>query len=110
MAIVALGFVAFAARDLVRRWEGGSVAIDARFALASALPLVLGGLLLAVSWKFLIERMAGKPVPLGPALALHAESQLARYTPGKVGIPVVRMAGADTLGVPARAIATSIVI
>jgi glycosyltransferase 2 family protein len=49
-------------------------------------------------------------VPTGAAIALNLESQLARYMPGKVGVPVLRMAGAPTLGVPAITVGSSVFI
>jgi hypothetical protein len=71
-------------------------------------PLVLGCLIQGRGWIALIERMTARRVPRGPALSLYMDSQLARYTPGMVGLPVVRMAGADRLSVPAVAIGSSV--
>jgi hypothetical protein len=110
LALLAVAFVVWALRDLVTRWESGSVRIVWGLALASLLPLLLGGLVLAAAWKYLLERMAGSKVELGPSMALHAESQLARYIPGKVGIPVVRMAGAKGIGVSAAVAGSSVFI
>jgi len=94
-------FVAVACYKLSRRWESGKVQVSWPWLIVSALPMALGTVVLAVGWKWLMERMAGKRVPLRPCLTLHFESQMARYTPGKVGMPLVRMAGAGQLGVPA---------
>lgn len=99
LAILAVVFVVWAFRDLVRRWDSSSVHISWGLVVLSLVPLGLGGLVLAGAWAYLVERMAGSKVAFGPALALHTESQLARYVPGKVGIPVVRMAGAKGIGV-----------
>lgn len=110
MALLALAFVGFAAWHLARSYKGGSAHVRYGLALSSLLPLALGSLLLAGSWKLLIERMSRHRVPTGPALALHLESQLARYTPGKVGLPLVRMAGAAQLGVTARTVGSSIAV
>jgi len=94
-------FVALAGYKLARRWESGKVTLNWAWLLAAGLPIALGTVILAVGWKWIMERMVGHKVPLRPALTLHFESQMARYTPGKVGMPLVRMAGAAELGVPA---------
>ncbi len=94
-------FIAVACYRLGTRWESGKVSLSWAWLLASAVPIAVGTVILAVGWKWIMERMVGHSVPLRPALTLHFESQMARYTPGKVGMPLVRMAGADKLGVPA---------
>lgn len=94
-------FVAVAGYRLAMRWESGKVTLSWPWVLVSGLPIALGTVILATGWKWIMERMVGHKVPLRPSLTLHFESQMARYTPGKVGMPLVRMAGADTLGVPA---------
>jgi len=94
-------FVVVACYKLAQRWESGKVAVSWGWLLASALPIALGTVILAIGWKWLMERMAGREIPLRPCLTLHFESQMARYTPGKVGMPLVRMAGAERLGVSA---------
>jgi uncharacterized membrane protein YbhN (UPF0104 family) len=94
-------FVGVASYKLATRWESGKVTVSVPWLLASAVPIAVGTVILAVGWKWLMERMVGRHLPLRPCLTLHFESQMARYTPGKVGIPLVRMAGAQRLGVPA---------
>jgi uncharacterized membrane protein YbhN (UPF0104 family) len=94
-------FVATACYKLASRWQSGKVAVNWGWLCASALPIAVGTVILATGWKWLMERMVGHKLPLRPCLTLHFESQMARYTPGKVGIPLVRMAGAAKLGVPA---------
>lgn len=94
-------FIAIACYRLGTRWESGKVALRWPWLLAASLPIAVGTVILAVGWKWIMERMVGHRVPLRPSLTLHFESQMARYTPGKVGMPLVRMAGADRLGVPA---------
>lgn len=94
-------FVVVACYKLAQRWESGKVAVSVPWLLVSALPIAAGTVVLAVGWKWLMERMAGRSIPLRPCLTLHFESQMARYTPGKVGMPLVRMAGAERLGVSA---------
>jgi glycosyltransferase 2 family protein len=59
---------------------------------------------------WLLSRMSGVKIPLMPAMALHVESQAARYTPGKVGLPLVRMLGASRLGTTSRIAGSSVLI
>jgi glycosyltransferase 2 family protein len=94
-------FIVVACYKLALRWESGKVALDWAWVAASGVPIAAGTVILAIGWKWIMERMVGHAIPLLPSLTLHFESQMARYTPGKVGMPLVRMAGADKLGVPA---------
>ena len=105
---IALLFVAYSAWDLAHRWQKTQVTLDLPLALASIVPLCLGCLIQARGWIALIERMTMHTVPRGPALSLYMDSQLARYTPGMVGLPFVRMAGAPRLGVSAVSVGSSV--
>lgn len=106
--LVASGFVLYSAWDLSHRWRKAEISLNAPWALASMVPLALGCLLQGRGWIALIERMTAESVPRARALSLYMDSQLARYTPGMVGLPVVRMAGAPRLGVPAVAVGSSV--
>ncbi|MCC6217004.1 MAG: flippase-like domain-containing protein [Polyangiaceae bacterium] len=108
LGLLALGFVAVAAVELARRWDDRPVTIDVTIALLALAPALAAALVQGFAWIRLVERMAGHAVPRLPALALYLDSQLARYVPGKVGLPLVRMAGADRLGVPARLVGASV--
>jgi hypothetical protein len=110
LTLVVFVFVAFAARKLALRWESGRVHVALLPAALSLLPLIAAAVLLAWGWKQLVAHLVGRRVPTGPAVALNLESQLARYMPGKVGVPVLRMAGAEALGVPAIAVGSSVFI
>jgi glycosyltransferase 2 family protein len=110
LTLVSLCFVGWAAWDLGRRWQGSHVAVHWWPALLSPLPLVLGMPMQGVCWLRLIDRMSGTRVPRRPALALYFESQLARYLPGKLGLPLVRMAGASRLGVAASTVGSSVLV
>jgi len=103
-------FVVLTAIDLVKRWDGRSLSVNWGLLFASLLPVLAASLLQALAWIQLIERMAQRPVPRGPALSLYFDSQLARYTPGKVGLPLVRMEGAPRLGVARRVVGLSVLI
>jgi len=107
---IALVFVAYSAWDLAHRWQRTKVSLDLTWALLSIVPLGLGCLIQGRGWIALIERMTARPVPHGPALSLYMDSQLARYTPGMVGLPFVRMAGAARLGVSAVSVGSSVAL
>lgn len=110
MALLAVAFVGVAIWDLKRRWQPGVVEIHYGRVALSMLPLAIGCLLLGLGWVWLLSRMSGSKVPLLPAMALHLESQAARYTPGKVGLPLVRVLGAEQLGTTGRIVASSVLI
>jgi len=105
---IALVFVAYSAWDLAHRWQKTKVSLDLPWALLSVVPLGFGCLIQGRGWIALIERMTARRVPRGPALSLYMDSQLARYTPGMVGLPFVRMAGAARLGVSAVSVGSSV--
>ncbi len=110
LALLVLGFVAYAFKDLLGQWQSSALRVSKLKVALSLVPLTLGTLGLALSWKWLIERMTGKRVATAPTMALHLESQLARYVPGKVGVPVIRMAGASSIGVAASAVGASVMV
>jgi len=105
---LALAFVAHTAWTLYRRWEPGRLHVDAWLVILSALPLALGVLLQAWAWVRLVRRMSGVPVAMLAGLKLYFDSQLARYAPGKVGLPLVRIEGGVRLGLGAALVGSSI--
>jgi glycosyltransferase 2 family protein len=110
MGVLAVIFVVAAVWDLKRRWTPGAVSVDWWLVALSMLPLALGCVILGLGWVWLLSRMSGVKIPTLPALALHLESQAARYTPGKVGLPLVRMLGAARLGTTSRIAGSSVLI
>lgn len=110
MNVVAVVFVALAARGIAKDWQSKSVHLDWGLTLAAVVPLLFSCLAQGFAWIALIERMAHKKVPRGPALSIYLASQLARYTPGKVGLPIVRMQGADRIGVQRSIVGVSVLI
>src|SRR6185369_15278571 len=110
MGVLAAVFVAVAIWDLKRRWQPGQVQIDYGLAALSMVPLAAGCIFLGLGWVWLMSRMSGVKIPVLPAMAIHLESQAARYTPGKVGLPLVRMLGAERLGTTSRIAASSVFI
>ena len=110
MGVLAVIFVTAAIWDLKRRWRPGVVQVDYGMAALSMLPLAVGCVLLGLGWIWLLSRMSGVKIPVLPGMALHLESQAARYTPGKVGLPLVRMLGAAGLGTTSRIAGSSVFI
>jgi glycosyltransferase 2 family protein len=110
LGLIAFAFVAFACYTLASRWDGSAVELRWGYLLAAPLPLWLGVTVLALGWKSLLQSMTTRVLPLRPTLALHVESQIARYMPGKVGIPLMRMAGASEVGAPATAVGYSVLL
>lgn len=110
MGLLAVVFVVVAIWDLKRRWRPGVVEVDWSLAAASMLPLAIGCVLLGLGWIWLLSRMSGVKIPALPGMAIHLESQAARYTPGKVGLPLVRMLAAEQLGTTSRIAGSSVFI
>ena len=110
LGLLVVVFIVYAARELWLRWEGREVEVRLWPVALSVLPLLGGAVLMAWGWTRLVVHIAHRRVPMKQAIALHLQSQLARYMPGKVGVPVVRMAGAHRLGVPARTLGASVFI
>lgn len=108
--LAALVFVVLAAHDLYTRWEGSRVELSPALVLVACLPLLASCVVQGFAWIALVERMADQRVPRGPALALYLKSQLARYTPGKVGLPLVRMEGAPRLSLAPKLVGISVLI
>jgi len=103
-------FVVLAARSIAKDWHANAVHIAPLWALAALVPFFFSCFAQAFAWIALIERMAHRRVPRGLALANYLASQLMRYTPGKVGLPIKRMEGADRLGVPRAVAGASVLI
>jgi uncharacterized membrane protein YbhN (UPF0104 family) len=110
MNAVALAFVALTVRNMAMSWRGLTVKLAPLPLGVAAVPLLFSCLAQGVAWIFLIERMAHRPVQRGPALSVYLFSQLARYTPGKIGLPIVRMQGAARIGAPRSLIGISVLV
>lgn len=110
LVTLALGFIVLAVVDLGRRWEESSVRLEPMWVAGALVPALLAPWLQGQGWIRLVEHLSGRSVPRQAALELYLDSQLARYTPGKLGLPAVRMAGADRLGVSSRVVGASILV
>jgi hypothetical protein len=110
MMVLAIGFMIWTGVDLANHWESKAIHIDTVWLGVAMLPPLFALWLQATAWVILIEHLSGRRVPRRAAFALYYDSQFARYTPGKVGLPAVRLAGADKIGVSARAVGASILV
>jgi hypothetical protein len=110
MLLVALGFVVLTAVDLAKRWDDAPVEFRPGLVLLSLLPAFVSSFIQGLGWIGLAERMAHSKVPKLAAMALYLDSQLARYTPGKVGLPLVRMEGAPRLGLTRSLVGASVLV
>ena len=100
--------VAFALWRIVEKWDGAAIHIRPLPLILAVGVLCVANFFQALAWKYLLEKMAGRKVLLRPAFSVFMAGQLARYTPGKVALPMVRIAGAPKLGLSARLIAASV--
>jgi hypothetical protein len=102
---LAVGFVVWTFAGLVRRVDLATLQLSWTWAAASVVPLVFGVYVLAYGFALLLARMSQATVSVRATMNMQIESQLARYTPGKVGVPLLRLAAAQQLGVTRRVMA-----
>jgi uncharacterized membrane protein YbhN (UPF0104 family) len=110
MNLLAAVFVVLAARDVFMRWGETSVTLSPGLAVVAFIPLFLSCLAQGAAWILLTERMGSKKIPRTQAMSLYLLSQLARYTPGKIGLPLVRMEGAPRLGLTRTLVGISVLV
>jgi len=96
--------------ELSARFEAARVTVHPGWLLAALLPALLGVLVQAVAFGALLERLAGRPLPWLDLTSMYLDAQMARYTPGKVGLLAVRVAAAARLGVSARLMVGSLMV
>lgn len=105
---LAVAFVVWTFARLLRQVDFATLQVAWLWVALSLLPLVVGVYVLAYAFAVLLGRLSHEPVPIGLTMSVHVESQLARYTPGKVGVPLVRFAAAQQLGVTRTTMASAI--
>ncbi|HEX6274746.1 MAG TPA: lysylphosphatidylglycerol synthase domain-containing protein [Polyangiaceae bacterium] len=110
LGVIAAAFVVATAWNLVASWESARIDVQPALAVLAALPLVLSCIAQGIGWIALVERMANTKTPRLDALSLYLASQLARYTPGKVGLPLVRVEGAPRIGLARGLVGISVLI
>jgi hypothetical protein len=102
--------VAWSARKLVIRWESTAVSIEPVSTSLALLAMCAASLLISIAWAIQIRMMTRTAPPYSRLLSIYATSSLGKYVPGKVGQPVMRMAGLAPYGYDGRTTAASIVI
>lgn len=98
-----------AAGRLVQRWESAAVEVDWPWLILAFAFSALAMGFQFMAWFSLLESWTTAAVLARAASArLYIDSQLARYTPGKVGLAAVRIAGSQRLGVEPRVMASTL--
>lgn len=110
LGAAALIFVAFAAVDLWSRWNESSVPVHAGWTFVAFIPAALAMVLQWAAWMSLMNFVTKRRLPWRPAAVLYLDSQMARYMPGKVGLPAVRVAGAPRLNVEPRLMGVGLLV
>ncbi len=105
LTTLAMGFVAWTAWRLHADWQPTTVSIDPlllglAFAFAMAATASV-----AVGWTLLVQRFAKVRVPFDHSLFIYARAALAKYIPGKLAQPALRLSGLAPHGVTARLLA-----
>lgn len=103
----ALGFVAWSAWTLRERWQETRVSVEPLTAALAGVAVLASMALMALAWALLMRSLLPSRPPLSRMLSVYATSTLGKYVPGKVGQPVMRMAGVAPYGGSALAVATS---
>lgn len=106
-ALVASG-VLLALGHLSRRWNGREVHLSWGPIALSLVVLVAANVFQGLGWLRLLERMSGKAIAARPVLSVFMLAQLARYAPGKIGVPMVRIAASAKMGVQPQLVAASV--
>lgn len=92
------------------RFDAAEVSIDPWWFVVAFVPGGVAVLVQAFAWRRLMMQLAGGPVPLLEAFVVYLDGQMARYTPGKIGLLAVRAAAAPRLGVSPRLMLGSLFI
>jgi len=108
LTLLVLTFVVLTLRQLFGRWDARELRLDWPFLACTSLVLVASNFGQAMGWHALLENMAGRVVAHRPLFEIYMLGQLARYTPGKVGLPLVRLAGATRLGLSPLLVGSSV--
>ncbi len=103
-------FVGYTIYDLAERWDGASVSVDPLGLFVSLVMSAVALLLQLSAFRALLSGWLKTSLPYYPSARLYLDSQVARYTPGKIGLLAVRMMGAASLGVSAKAMGASVFV
>lgn len=107
-ACLAVVFLVYTLLDLKRRWDGAPVAVEPFWILLALAVSVVAMLFQLAAFRALVHAWTGKTMPARASARVYMDSQMARYTPGKVALPAVRIAGAESLGVEPRVMAATL--
>jgi hypothetical protein len=102
-------FLGYAAFRLWRDLRAHPIDVQLGWLLASALTLACSSTVMALTLRRVLRLAGGHVQPLVRILELYYRGQIARYLPGKVGIPAVRMAAAHQLGLSGAFMASTVV-
>lgn len=107
ITVVALGFVAWTALSLRAKWTHGASSANPLLLLLAFIAALASTLCVSISWALLIPRFGKVHVPFVHSLAIYARAAIAKYVPGKLAQPVLRLSGLAPYGVTARLLATA---
>jgi hypothetical protein len=111
LVVATIGFIFLTAKELSQRWaEAPSVSLRWAILALAFVPLVLLTGLQGFAWRALLRRLGATNTQGPRVLLVYIESQLARYIPGKMGLPLVRLGAADELGATKTMVGVSILI
>lgn len=108
-ALVAASVVAVAF-DLLWRFDAADVSLRVGWIALSVLPAAVAVLVQVLAWQSLMRRLSGVVPRLGDVFSVYLDAQMARYTPGKVGLLAVRVTAAPQLGVSPRLMVVALFI
>ncbi len=108
--LIAAVFVVYAVLDLHRRWDGAPLDVHLGYFAGGVILAGVAMYVQLIAWRVLIKTLTGREMPPVPSARLFLDSQMARYTPGKVGLPVVRIGGAAEIGVSPQIMGAALVI
>jgi len=107
--VVAMSVVAVAV-DLARRFDAADVSLEVGWLMLALVPASIGVLVQVLAWRRLLWALTGRMAPWNQVATVYLDAQMARYTPGKVGLLAVRVASAPALGVTPRVMVGSLFI
>ncbi len=108
-AVIAIS-LGFAATELSRRLEGRSLALHWGYLSASMLALACGYVALGLAFARVLNKESHEKHARLAVLELSFRGLLARYLPGKVGVPAVRMAAAAEFSVSVPFMAGTVIM
>lgn len=106
----AVVFITYAAWNLWTSWDGVSVRVQPGYLICATVTAIAAMYVQLIAWRVLIHSLTGVKMPRLPSARLYLDSQMARYTPGKIGLPVVRMSGAQSVGVPPQVMGSALLV